>query len=234
MAPFVCAISALVGVTIVVGGSLRLGEVPALGPLLSPFEGFWRNMPHSTHVFESRDVTLKGADGDVTIVKDDRGVPHIFAKSDRDLAWGQGYSTARDRLWQMDFQARSAAGRLAEVLGPKLVGRDATKRNRGMVWAAERMIEEVRKTPESYAELEAYSAGVNAYVQTLTPAHLPIEYKLLGSTPEPWSPLRSALFIKEMAHDLTGGSEDIRMTNTRAALGDSQMAALFPGANASV
>lgn len=226
--PLAAVVCTSLGLSLLIAGGQRFGSTPAFGPLFSPFHGFWRNMPTASELNTARKTVLNGADGPIEIWVDERAVPHVFARSDRDLSFGQGYATARDRLWQMDFQVRSAAGRLSEVLGPKLLDHDTSKRKRGMVWAAERMLQEIQKTTSSRASLEAYAAGVNAYASTLTPATWPLEYKLLGAQPDTWTPLHSAIFAKEMAHDLTGGSDDVRMTNSRRTLGDEAMRALFP------
>ena len=74
------------------------------------------------------DVKVQGLQSDVRIVRDTWGVPHIYAKSDGDLFFAQGYVAAQDRLWQMEMWRRTAEGRLAEVLGPQAVGRDRMAR----------------------------------------------------------------------------------------------------------
>jgi len=226
-APFVAALSGLMGTCLLVAGNIRLGSVPALGPLLSPVVGFWRNMAPLDAVQE---VTLAGPVGSVRVVFDRRAVPHIFAKNDRDLFFAQGYVTARDRLFEMDFQTRAAGGRLSEVLGPTALNFDKNKRKRGMVWAAERMLDAVERNPASKEALEAYAQGVNGWVDSLTPAQWPLEYKILGAKPHRWTPLHSALFAKAMAHDLSGKSDDLRLTNDRLFLGDDAMSRLFPHA----
>jgi penicillin amidase len=187
-------------------------------------------MPMEASERDALDVTLQGRDGRVVVSRDARGVPHVFATSNRDAAFGQGWATARDRLWQMDFQTRAAAGRLAEVLGPELVEHDIKKRRRGMVWAAERALAHALKAPESRDALEAYSQGVNAWTSALAPHSIPVEYKIIGGVPDTWTPLHSLLFAKEMAEELSGGSDDIRMTNARRAWGDDLVALLFPDA----
>src|SRR5690606_34966214 len=90
----------------------KIGNVPPLGKFLSPFTGFWQNAEdlESAYNISLSNSKLKS---DVDILIDEQGVPHIFAKNDYDLYFAQGYITAKDRLWQMDFQNRYAAGRLS-------------------------------------------------------------------------------------------------------------------------
>ena len=81
--------------------------IPALGKLLNPYTGFWQN---ADAVDATPDLELPGLTGSVQVAFDDRRVPHVFAENDLDLARAQGYLTARDRYWQMDFSARAASG----------------------------------------------------------------------------------------------------------------------------
>ena len=83
-------------------------------------------------------VTLNGLDGEVEIVRDADGVPHIFATTDHDAFFAQGYVHAQDRMWQMDFQRRVGAGRLSEVLGDATVETDKFLRTLGTYRAAQR------------------------------------------------------------------------------------------------
>jgi len=200
--------------------------VPALGPLLNPFTGFWQNSGGSEteKEFLLEHENLKQP---VRIVYGDRRVPHIFANSNEDAFFAQGYLLAKNRLWQMDISTRSAGGRLSEVMGERLLKRDKLQRRRGMVFAAENAISAWRETPE-YAFVEAYTKGVNAYLEQLTPAQYPIEYKLLNYIPEPWTPLKTALFNKAMAETLCRGDQDLEMTNLLQLLGDSVVAELYP------
>ena len=98
----------------------RHGSLPPLGKFLDPVNGFWRNNAASDSIPETLEIA--GLRGRVTVVWDDRHVPHIFAANEDDLYRAQGYLTARDRLWQMDFLSRYAGGRLAEVIGPRVRG----------------------------------------------------------------------------------------------------------------
>ena len=130
---------------------------------------------------------------------DERLVPHVFAQNEQDLFFIQGYLHAKFRLWQMEFQTYAAAGRISELLGAGVNGQylkyDRSMRRLGMIYAAERSLEAAERNPISKMQYEAYAAGVNAYIDNLSPNLYPIEYKLLNYKPEKWTPLKTALFL---------------------------------------
>jgi penicillin G amidase len=193
-------------------GSIRLGPLPPMGKFANPFSGFWRNADNNQ--VKDRELQLSGLHEPVTVVYDKRGVPHIFAQNSHDLFMAQGYITARDRLWQMEIHARASAGRLAEILGPALLEKDRFQRRLGIPQAANADLELIKKNADSWEAVSAYASGVNVYIQSLSKSQYPLEYKLLDYAPESWSPLNSALIIKNMQWLLSGGGEDLPLTNT--------------------
>ena len=216
------------GITLIVVLVLdtRMGGFPAAGKFLSPFHGFWQNAETGD---PPADVTLRigGLLEPVTVVYDQRRVPHIFAKNDRDLFFAQGYVTARDRLWQMEFQTAAAAGRLAEILGPAALERDRYQRRVGLVHGARNTLKVMMAAPETRLSVTAYTEGVNAYIGSLRGEDYPIEYKLLGYGPGPWTPLKCAILIKSMAWILSGRNSDLRMNNTLDRFGEGVVRDLF-------
>lgn len=205
-------------------------QAPAIGAFFSPYTGFWQqaeavNQPGTT----TATITLPGAEGQVLV--DERGVPHIFAPSLKDAFYLQGYWHAKDRLWQMDISVRAAGGRLAEVLGERLLERDRLQRRKGMRVAAQRTLEGWATNKEEIEWVNAYEEGINAYIASLSPKDYPLEFKLLGYAPEPWTGLKSALFFKSMAETLCFRSSDVAASNSRQLLGDSAFAHLFPEHN---
>ncbi|MBK7739864.1 MAG: penicillin acylase family protein [Saprospiraceae bacterium] len=84
-----------------------------------------------------------------------------------------------DRPWQMEFQTHFAAGRLSEIVGEKALAVDRTNRRLGMVYAAEKSLEEMEKDTLTFLAMNAYTAGVNSYIGTLEEKDLPLEYKIL-------------------------------------------------------
>ena len=207
----------------------KVGEaaLPPLGPFFNPFSGFWQNAEPATG-FGAKDARIPGLQAAVEVVYDDLMVPHIFAQNGEDAAMVQGYITAANRLWQMDITTRKAAGRLSEVLGERTLVLDRLARRRGMVFAAENALVGWQKSPETMRLLQAYTAGVNAYLDQLSPGSYPIEFKLLNYQPEPWSELKTALVIEGMADNLSSAESDLAATNTLALLGKPAFDSLFP------
>ena len=204
--------------------------VPAMGRLLNPVSGFWANAEAQVG-FPDQHLQLPGLNNPVELIFDERRVPHIFATNTEDAFFAQGYITAYNRLWQMDMSTRKVSGRLAEVVGERALASDLLQRRKGIVKAAENMLKAWESAPDEIKGLNAYVAGVNAYISTLKPAQYPLEYKLMGFKPEPWSALRSVLFFKAMAEDLCARNEDLAATNTRTILGEERFRDLFPEYN---
>ena len=202
--------------------SVSIGPAPPFGPFLNPNSGFWANAENTDRSYENLSINLnvKELRDSVTVYFDKHQIPHIFAQNDRDLYFAQGYITARDRLWQMELQTYAAAGRLSEFLGPRTVPFDRYQRRIGMVYAAEQALKGINKNKETKEAIEAYSAGVNAWIEQLNPSEYPLEYKIIDFKPGEWTPLRSALLFKNMTYTLAGRNSDLRMSNTKAFLGD--------------
>jgi len=202
------------------------GNIPPLGKFLNPFAGFWQNGERQDDLEEILDV--KGLRAVVQVVWDERQVPHIFAENTYDVYFAQGFLTARHRLWQMEFQTHVAAGRVSEIIGSKAIEFDKLQRRRGLLMAAEQTINYMGETPETQLILQAYANGVNTWIETLTPATLPLEYKLLNYEPEVWSTLKTALLLKFMAWDLTGRNSEMDLSVIRSALGADFVKKFYP------
>jgi penicillin amidase len=226
--PFVVA--TVVTIALIFALDKRWGPVPALGRFLSPQTGFWQAAEADGEGIND-DFSFANLTGNVDVYLDERLVPHVFAEQEEDAYFVQGFLHAKHRLWQMDFQSRYASGRLSEVLSDhRLVNVDRLQRRMGMVFAAENMLAEMEKDPTTKAMLDAYTAGVNSYINTVTEATLPFEYKLLGYKPEAWNNLKIALFVKLMSADLAGLSyaRDLQFTNMRSVFSRQEMDLLFP------
>ena len=218
--------STAITVIVVLVLDTRMGGLPAAGKFLSPFHGFWQNAESGDPPADGK-LRLTGLLEPVTVVYDHRRVPHIFAKNDRDLFFAQGYITARDRLWQMEFQTAAAAGRLAEILGPGALGRDRYQRRVGLVYGARNALKVIMAAPETRVSVSAYTDGVNTYIGSLRSEDYPIEYKLLDYEPESWTPLKCAILMKSMAWILSGRNSDLRMNNTLDRFGEGVVRDLF-------
>lgn len=155
-------------------------------------------------------IVLPGLVHDAEVIYDANGIPHIRAASIDDAYRALGFVHARDRLFQMDFMRRLAAGRLSEVIGPQTLRIDKTMRTLGIYRLAE---ETFRLLPPALRRhLQAYADGVNAYLSTRDGA-LPPEFIALGYTPEKWRPADSLVWGRLMALRLSGNrrTEALRM-----------------------
>lgn len=144
-------------------------------------------------------LRLVGLDGPVEIVRDSLGIPHVKAESSHDAFFAQGFVTAQDRLWHMEYDRRRAMGRWAEYVGPSGVDQDRLMRKFGLARSAQR--DWASLNDETRAMLDAYAQGVNAFIATTRV--LPIEYELVDGRPETWEPWHS-LAIFKVRHALMG------------------------------
>jgi penicillin amidase len=147
------------------------------------------------------ETTLAGLNSNVTALRDNDGIVTIKADSDLDAYRALGYLHAQDRLWQMDFMRRAGAGRLSEVVGSATLRIDRLMRTLGFYQLAAASYPKL--SPEVRSALDAYSAGVNAYMETAKGAW-PLEFYLLRYTPEPWTPADSLVWGRLMALQLSG------------------------------
>jgi len=224
---FKAVFSAVLTVALVYVLNTKIGDLPPLGKFMSPFVGFWQNA-EAREVAATKALTVAGLKGEVSILLDKNRVPHIFAQNNHDLYFAQGYYTAQDRLWQMEFQTHAAAGRISEIVGAKAIELDRFQRRMGMVYGAKNSLAGMMADPATREMLIAYSAGINAYIKSLSPKEYPLEYKLLNYAPEAWSPLKCSLLLKLMAYDLAGRSDDLRMSNILQQYGPEITKNLFP------
>ena len=164
----------------------------------------------------------------MTVMYDSVLIPHLYARNDEDLYLAQGYITAKDRLWQMEFQTHAGAGRISEIIGPSALDFDRTQRRMGMVYAAEKSLHIMEVNPVAKSMVESYTKGINDYILSLRYEDLPIEYKLLDYEPEPWTNLKVALLLKNMAKTLNVGEKDLEMTNALKLFGKEMLDVLYP------
>ncbi len=221
--PLIASAILTTGLVFTLDTQLKIGnsKAPRLGYFLSPQHGFWKNAEKINTNFDAT-IIANELKGNVDVYVDDRLVPHIYADHDADAYFVQGYLHAKFRLWQMDFETRVASGRLSEIAGADKLPIDRFFRRLGMVYGAEQTEANINATnPLMKATLDAYTAGVNAYIKQLDPTDLPFEFKLMNYAPEDWTPKKTYLFLMFMSYDLTGRSAnaDLQLTNTRDFLG---------------
>ena len=223
---FILALSLLVnGLLVYVLDTRTVLPLP-LGSFLSVQEGVWQNAEPTNKDFNA-DLKLDGLNGEVNVYFDERLVPHVFATEENDAYFVQGYLHAKFRLWQMEFQTHAAAGRISEIVGSKGLTFDRNQRRIGMVYAAENALAAMEKDPQTLSALNAYTAGINSFIEKINTSELPIEYKLLGYVPEKWNNLKSALFIKQMTNTLAGYDRDLEYTNALEILGEEKFRILY-------
>ncbi|WP_075981694.1 penicillin acylase family protein [Bacillus massilinigeriensis] len=173
---------------------------------LTAFIGINAYISRSLPITEG-EIKLQGLEERVEVIRDEEGVPHINAATERDLFIAQGYVQAQDRLFQMDLSRRQASGRLSEVIGEATLENDKYFRTLGLRRAAELSYEQYKG--QARDSLIWFAEGVNAYIDELKDnGRWPIEFKLLGYKPEKWTPIDSLTIGKYMAFDLGGHWED--------------------------
>jgi len=145
-------------------------------------------------------ISLPGLQKEVTVERDNWGVPHIRAASLVDAVEAQGYVMAQDRLWQLDLMRRASRGQLSEIVGPLALKSDKQFRTFGFSRAAERDYAAIDK--DSRSLMEAYARGVNAFIQQHQNT-LPLEFTLLKYNPQPWQPTDSLVIAGYMYQTLT-------------------------------
>lgn len=148
-------------------------------------------------------VDLPGLQGEVRVVVDRFGTPHLFGETDLDVARVQGYVHARDRFFQMDLTRREVGGDRAEVLGPDYLDGDIQNRTIGLRRAAERSLAALSAREQEV--LQAYAEGVNAWLDRAeSTGQLPSEYADLElTTVRRWEPVDTLAIGKGIAASLS-------------------------------
>jgi penicillin amidase len=154
----------------------------------------------------------------VEVIRDERGIPHIYGTNVGDILFAQGYVHAQDRFWQLEFWSHLSTGRLASLIGEPGVGADLLFRTFGFNRVA---LEEYENLPPEFKQdLIHYTDGINAYIESRPQNRLSLEHFFLQfinpeykvGTYEPYYPLAWA---KMMAYDLNGNFEqEIRNSKT--------------------
>ena len=144
-------------------------------------------------------VRLPGLNAPVDVYRDEYGIPHVKASGESDAFYAQGFVTAQDRLWQMEYDRRRGVGRWAEAVGPSGVEQDRLMRRCLLERSARADYEAVGA--QTRAMLDAYAAGVNAFIATAE--RLPVEFGIAGISPEPWQPW-DGLVVYKVRHLFMG------------------------------
>jgi penicillin amidase len=222
------SIFAAIAILILTIFSVPFLSLPSLGNLLMPGNGVW-NVPGEVPAAER--LNIEGLRDEVRVIRDEWGVPHIYANYEEDMFFAQGYCQAEDRLFQMDMLRREVRGKLSEILGKDFLSTDKFMLATGMeTWA----INTVNKLQEMQSngsinlipKIERYVDGINYFINTHQ-NQLPLEYYLIGFRPTEWTTVDSMCIVQLMAMDLTWNYNDLYRYINLEALGLTNYTELF-------
>jgi len=163
---------------------------------------------------------------DVRIYRDGFHIPHILAENEYDLFYTQGFVTAQDRFWQMDLLRRTANGQLSEIFGRRYMQTDSLMLSIGLKHVAQRIGSQL--SPESKAVYQAYTDGINEYIQNHTKS-LPIEFSFLNYKPSTWKIEDSIAILRLYGWQLNSGwLDDLTAGMIAEKVGMKRLAELFP------
>ena len=170
-------------------------------------------------------LRLAGLTAKVEVYRDGLGIPHVRAENEHDAFFAQGFVTAQDRLWHMEYDRLRGSGRWAEAVGDSALEQDKLMRRFRLTASAKADCEAM--DDHTRMVFDAYAAGVNAFIEGPDP--LPVEYAIAGIEPEPWQPWHS-LVVYKVRHILMGVFESkIWRARMVQAMGPEKAGKLFPG-----
>ncbi len=173
----------------------------------------------------SGQLEVAGLRGKVEVYRDRLGIPYVRAENENDAFFAQGFVTAQDRLWHMEYDRRRGSGRWAEVVGDRALEQDKLMRRFRLVASARADYRAI--DGQTKALFDAYAAGVNAFIQG--PFPLPVEYRIAGIEPEEWQPWHG-LVVYKVRHILMGVFESkVWRARMVREMGPEKAAKLFPG-----
>lgn len=198
---------------------------PALQSFMDPVHGV---AGASLSAGQPSGIVLKapGVPGRAVITWDGMGVPHINATTDAMGFYAVGWVTASQRLFQMDVLRRIPEGRLAALVGEKGVKSDIFMLQSGIARSVELSWDMISNSSDPVLKgtarmLEYYSMGVNAYIRYAEKHNmLPLEYRVLGRKPEPWTPKDTIAVAKLIAYGLAWNDGDLIMQELVDKYGD--------------
>jgi penicillin amidase len=178
----------------------------------------------------NEDFTVAGITAPVEIVRNNDNVPHIFGQTDADVFFALGFVHAQDRLWQMTMLRRTAQGRLSELFGPATVQVDELMRRLDLYGLALQSVE--AQDPATRAALEAYAAGVNAWIGQINAGARgrgAPEFFLFSNEIAAWAPADSIVILKLMALQLSGSLQsEVRRARVSLLLPPDRLADILP------
>ncbi|WP_375254897.1 penicillin acylase family protein [Yoonia sp.] len=173
---------------------------------------------------------VAGISAPVEIVRNNANVPHIFGETDEDVFFALGYAHAQDRMWQMTMLRRTAQGRLSELFGERTVRIDEAMRRFDLYNLAVASVP--AQTEETKATLDAYAAGVNAWLREVNAGALgrgAPEMWLFNHPVAPWQAADSIAILKLMALEMTSSlGEEVLRARTSLLLGNDRLKDILP------
>ncbi|MHA2053671.1 MAG: penicillin acylase family protein, partial [Candidatus Hodarchaeales archaeon] len=197
---------------------------------MNPNGGIWDVSTYAEH--GDKTLTIPNVKNEVICYYDEWGIPHIFAENDSDMFFAIGYVHARDRLFQLEMVKRLYTGRLSEIIGESALPADIQARNLCLDRAANHTWNLIRaEDPDGYfvESLQAYSDGINYYIDHLSPHELPLEFRLLNFRPTHWFPHHSIAYGKYMALGLAhDGFREFTVALLSSYFSNTEILELFP------
>lgn len=221
------ALSSTVCITLIIFFNNSYGTLPALGKFLSPHLGIWQNGLDISKIKTKQNIFTPQIPEQKVII-DTNGVAHIFGQDAQQTYFIQGYLCAHENLWQMEYSASIAEGQSAGIIGSKGLKRDRYMRRIGLYKMAEVMTKIIEKDPFTKTICQAYTNGVNAYIDQLTYAKYPLEHKIYSVKPQPWSIYKTALIFKLFTYDWSAEERDLFSTNFIKIFGEDGYKLAFP------
>jgi penicillin amidase len=227
------ALSFIGPIALIVILTMPIGPLAGGLGIIQPIGGIFDN---GAPDLGSQTISLPGLDAQVEVIIDHLGIPHIYAGSVHDAMMALGYMHARDRLFQITMQNFVASGRISEIVGEYASSSDMFYRAIGLKRSAQTTLDwyeaNAATNPDVAAALDSVYAeveGANAFIQSLTSASTPIEFKILGYKPELWTPVDCFINAKMLTWGLSGGVEDFQRQWVRSTIdNDTMYNELFP------
>ena len=169
--------------------------------LLIVVAGLVYTLPYLNSYQTDGTIALPGLSKPVTVIRDEKGMPYIKAENFEDVIMAQGFVTAQDRLFQMQLNRMMAQGRISELAGDKAIGLDTRMRTIGIHRIAKAHAKILDQETRDF--FQKYADGVNAFINS-RPQERPLEFKLSGLTPEPWTIVDSLSVLYYMAWTTSG------------------------------
>ena len=170
-------------------------------------------------------LNIAGLTSSVEVYRDRFGIPHVRAENEHDAFFAQGFFTAQDRLWHMEYDRLRGSGRWAEAVGDGALEQDKLMRRFRL--AASAKADVAAMDDHTRMVFDAYAAGVNAFIDGPDP--LPVEYAIAGIQPEPWQPWHSMVVYKVRHISMGVFESKIWRARMVRAMGPEKAGQLFPG-----